>query len=453
MSLPTLHQLTQALREGRTDPVSLLEEALSKSHLSENIWVTLLPELALEQARASQLRWRNNQPLSPLDGIPIAWKDVFDIAGTVTTCGSQSRSQVPAARKNAELVERLQNLGMVSLGKTTMSELAYSGLGINAYSGTPHNPYSKDHAHIPGGSSSGSAAAVAAGIVASSMGSDTSGSSRIPAACYGLVGYKPSSARYPKAGMFPLAPSLDTAGPIARNMADIRLLDACLTGLQPSVNDTPCLPYRPSFVVPEGPFLAQVDQAVRAVFEQLINRLSAAGYTIERRNFSPYTKTLALFKQHGTLVAIESVQVHQQLLNTPSLQAQVDPRIISRLKRGLLISPASAQQIRAQRPELIASCHNALAEHEILLYPTIPISVPTQAPLEADETVFAECNATVLSHTMPSSYLDMPSLSLPAGFDRHGLPVGISLTMSNGQDLALLAAAQSLEPVITPLTN
>ena len=443
---PTLLELSQALERAQTNPVEILEQALDKAPHAQDAWISLLPELAMQQAKASQARWQAGKPLSPLDGIPIAWKDVFDLAGTATTCASLSRSQAPAASSDAALVHQLHELGMVSVGKTNMSELAYSGLGINPYSGTPHNPFDSQQARIPGGSSSGSAAVVHAGVVACAMGSDTSGSIRIPAAYYGLAGYKPSSARYPRQGMFPLAPSLDTAGPIAHTMADIRLLDACLLGLD-AHSSTSRLGFTPRFVVPDGRFLAQTAPAVQQVFQHALQSLKQAGYHVEHREFLPYTQTLDLFAEHGTLVAIESIEVHKELLDSPTLQ-RVDPRIVARLQRGRQIPPASAQLIRTQRQVYIQASLQALAPEEILIYPTVPVSPPLIAPLEHDPELFAQTNATVLSHTMPSSYLDMPTISLPAGLDSLGLPVGLSLSMRQNQDAALLEAAQHIEHII-----
>ena len=205
--------LGRRLASGELDAVALAEESLARARAAGPAFIAVTEERALREARASAARLRAGAPLGPLDGVPVAWKDLIDVAGVPTTAASALRRDAPPARADAPVVTRLAAAGMVCVGKTNLSELAYSGLGLNPHFGTPPNPYGA--ARIPGGSSSGSAVAVALGVVSCAIGTDTSGSIRVPAAFCGLVGFKPSAARVDRAAIQPLAPSLDSVGPLA----------------------------------------------------------------------------------------------------------------------------------------------------------------------------------------------------------------------------------------------
>lgn len=198
--------LASAFAERRSDPVQVLEHALEQAARSEHVFISLCSARARREAEAAAARWRDGQPLSLFDGVPLAWKDLFDVAGSVTTAAAEVRRDAPPALLDAHCVGRLSRAGMVSVGKTNLSEFAYSGLGLNPHFGTPINPHSDAQPRIPGGSSAGSAVAVATGIVPIAMGTDTAGSIRIPAAFNGLVGFRSSSRRYSRDGVFPLAP-------------------------------------------------------------------------------------------------------------------------------------------------------------------------------------------------------------------------------------------------------
>jgi len=436
-----------AFERGERTPLEVLEAvfaSIEKDGAPEHVFTALTRERAERAARASTERWRSNKPLGPLDGVPIVWKDVFDVAGTVTTCGSRVRAQAAPATADAELVRQLEAQGMVSIGKTTLSEFAYSGLGINPYPGTPRNPVDQVVARIPGGSSSGSAAAVALGWVPCGMGSDTSGSIRVPAAFQALVGFKPSHGRYSTQGMYPLAPSLDTAGPLVREVADACLLDEMLTGQT-------CEPAGPlsnwRFIVPTGRALAQASPEVQAVFEDVLARLSRAGAGIEHREFAPFELTRRIFEEHGTLVAVEATRVHEALMASSEF-LKVDPRIAARMRRGASLAQADRDIIETRRAPLAAMAGKDLAEREVLLYPTVSMTAPAMAPLEEDDEWFAQCNLQVLHNTMLGSYLDMPTLSLPAGPADDGLPVGVSLSAASGRDARLLGLGKAVQELL-----
>lgn len=232
-SLNDATALAEAFAQGRTDPVQVLEQALELAEVTPHVFISLCPARARREAEAAAARWRDGQPLSLFDGVPLAWKDLFDVAGTITTAAAQVRRDAPPANVDAPSVRQLCRAGLVSLGKTNLSEFAYSGLGLNPHFGTPINPHSDAQPRIPGGSSAGSAVAVAAGIVPIAMGTDTAGSIRIPAAFNGLVGYRATSRRYDRDGVFPLAHSLDSLGPLTRSVRDAWVVDGLLRGGDP----------------------------------------------------------------------------------------------------------------------------------------------------------------------------------------------------------------------------
>lgn len=434
---PGIEDLYQAYAAARRDPLDVFEEVSAQVLAPDappHIFTTLTLERARQAAQASAGRWREDRPLGPLDGIPVVWKDAFDMAGTVTSCGSRVMKYAAPAQADAALVSQLEKLGAVSIGKTTLSEFAYSGLGINPYPGTPRNPADPQAARIPGGSSSGSAVAVSLGWVPCGMGSDTSGSIRVPAALQGLVGFKPSHGRYATQGMYPLAPSLDTAGPLVRSVADACLLDTALTG-QACEQAGELSEW--SFIVPSGRALADNDEAVQAAFDAALERLARAGAKIMTREFRPYELTRQIFDEHGTLVAVEATKVHQALMASPEF-AKVDMRIAERMRKGAGLPQINQELIQGSRASLVRMADQHLADREVLIYPTVAMTAPKIVYLECDDDLFAECNLRVLRNTMLASYLDMPTLSLPAGLASDGLPVGLSLSMAAGRDARLL---------------
>lgn len=220
--------LARAYAVGDTDPESVLSRVFSSVHLAPNAIITLLKERAIQEAQHSADRWRAGNPLSIFDGVPIAYKDLFDIKGVRTTAGSLTQARALPATRDSAIVAQLRKMGMIAFAKTNLSEFAYSGLGLNPHYGTPQNTI--DAQCVVGGSSSGSAAVVGCGLAPVAMGTDTAGSVRIPAAFNGLVGHRSTRKRYNLSGVFPLASSLDTAGCISHTPLDAYLLDSLLLG-------------------------------------------------------------------------------------------------------------------------------------------------------------------------------------------------------------------------------
>ncbi|MBD9457154.1 amidase [Pseudomonas sp. PDM05] len=433
--------MAEDFASGRNDPVQVLEQALMHANMAPSVFISVSAERARREAQASAARWRAGQPLSVFDGVPLAWKDLFDVAGSVTTAGAAYRRNAPAAALDAPCVGLLCRAGMVSVGKTNLSELAYSGLGLNPHFGTPHNPSSSDQARIPGGSSSGSAVAVAAGIVPIAMGTDTAGSIRIPAALNGLVGYRSSSRRYSRDGVFPLSRTLDSLGPLTRSVRDALAIDDLLHGRRQTHSARSLKGLRL--------VLAQQDAepAVRNNLLHAVQRLKAAGALIEERECQAFQATLQLIRDHGWLGAFEAFALHEALLDSPDA-AHLDPRVRRRLEAARGLPASQLLHLTEARRRLQQQLADDL-DGALLITPTVAHVAPPLAPLEADDDLFIQTNLATLRLTMPGSFLDMPGVTLPSGRDALGLPTGLLLSAPTGEDARLLRAALSVESVLT----
>lgn len=439
--------LAAEFAQRRNDPVQVLEQALQQAERTPHVFIALSPTRARREAEAAAARWRDGQPLSALDGVPLAWKDLFDLAGSRTTAAAAVRREIAPALLDAHSVAQLSRAGLVSLGKTNLSEFAYSGLGLNPHFGTPLNPHSDAQPRVPGGSSSGSAVAVAAGIVPLAMGTDTAGSIRIPAAFNGLVGFRSSCRRYSRDGVFPLARSLDSLGPLTRSVRDAWLLDELLRGHDPR-QSPPVRSLAGQRVWVEQTVLedARVEPAVRANLLAAVERLRSAGALLEVRPLPAFQASLQLIADHGWLGAAEAFALHQSLLDSPEAE-HLDPRVRRRLEAARTM-PASQLLKLYQARRVLQQQLQAELDGALLLTPTVAHVAPPLAPLEADDSLFALTNLATLRLTMPGSLLDMPGVSLPSGRDAQGLPTGVLLSLPQGEDARLLRAALSVEAAL-----
>ncbi len=431
-----------ALRDGRLDPVELVQSCLARIAAADPaIFTVTLPERALAEARAARERLRAGLALGPLDGVPVAWKDLFDLSGRVTTAGSAVlRGDAPASA-DAALVAAAARAGMVTLGCLNMTEFAYSGIGLNPHYGTPGN--ARDRARVPGGSSSGCGVAVALGLVPLAIGSDTSGSIRIPAAFNGITGYKPSSGRYPMAGVFPLSPTLDVLGPLARDVGDCALVDAVLTGHAPA---PPTPPEALDIAVPRQVLLDDAEPAVLANFQASLQRLEAAGARLRRIDLPELAEVQALFARHGALVAPEALLLHRARINGPEA-ALMDRRVVRRLRQAEGISALDLLQLQNGRRRLSAAVAEKLGA-ALLACPTTPTVAMPIAPLEADDDAFFRANALTLRNTMLGSFLGWCGISIPNGSGEGDMPTGLLLSATGGRDRALLSAAMTAESIL-----
>ncbi len=440
--------LSVLLQSGALDPVTLAEAVLDRiaGYKDQSIFTEILWDRALHDARAASARIRSGRSLGLLDGIPLAWKDLFDTKGSVTKAGSVVLSDHAPAGQDAPVVKALADAGMVSVGRTNLSEFAFSGLGINPHYGTPHNPMSKDEPRIPGGSSSGSAVAVAAGLVPVAMGTDTGGSIRIPAAFNGIVGYKATRGRYAMDGIFPLASSLDSLGPLCRSVQDAIWVDAAMRGrTAPDIARTDIRGTK--LVVAETIVFDDAEAGVVEAFEQAIRRLQAAGVTVERRAFPVFAEVFELMARHGALVTAEAFALHKERLFGDAA-ARMDQRVVARARLGEKIAMTDYIAILKARRRLIGQFKESLNPGELIVHPTLPHVAPAIAPLVADDDLFFKINGKTLRNTLIGNFLDGCGVSIPCGTGDAGMPVGLLLSGQTGEDERLLSAALSLESLV-----
>jgi len=439
--------LSRAFAAGESDPVAIAEAALSKAASVPAVFLTTTPERARSEAAASARRWREGRPLSALDGVPVAWKDLFDVAGTITTAGSAVFAAHSPARDDAPLVAAGARAGMVCIGKTGLSEFAYSGLGLNPHFGTAVNPAVDGGRRVPGGSSSGAAVAVAMGIVPIAIGTDTGGSVRVPSAFNGLTGYRASVARYSREGMVALSATLDTSGPLAMDVADCVAFDAAIRGIEPlSPNERTTFAGMRFIVDPTLFERYSVTAAVAENFERFIAMLEQAGTVIERKPLATLAAVRDLMRDQGWLGGLEAFAVHRALLDSPDA-ARIDQRVRTRLEASRAVPSGRLEQLVARRTELIAEFAKEAAGATLVM-PTTPHVAPLLAPLEADADLFARVNLQTLAMTMLGSFLDTPAIAMPSGTDTDGLPTSVQIMRAQGDDDALLRIATALEAIV-----
>ncbi|WP_394831041.1 amidase [Pendulispora rubella] len=439
----TASELARAFRAGTTNPVEALEHYLEKAQATEHVFVALTAERARAEAAASAERWRKGTPRSALDGVPVAWKDLFDVRGTVTTAGAAVFTAHAPADRDAKLVELADRAGLVCLGKTNLVEFAYSGLGLNPHFGTPRNPHDAKVARVPGGSSSGSAVAVAVGAAPVAIGTDTAGSIRVPAAFNGLVGFKSSSRRYAQDGVFPLSRTLDSLGPLARSVEDCIALDAIFSGrTAPDLASVDLAQQR--FVVDEGVLHdARVEPAVRANLEAAVSDLRAHGVRVEARRVEALHEVLGLIERIGWLAAPEALVVHEALMASPDAE-RLDPRVRKRLELARNFPASDYVKLLWARERLVERVRHDL-DGAVVVLPTVAHVAPELAPLERDMDLFFKANFATLRLTMVGSFLDMPGVALPTGLDAAGLPTSFLLSVPSGDDERILSTALAVE--------
>lgn len=405
------------------------------------IFITVTAERARREAAASTARYRAGAPFGPLDGVPVAWKDLFDLAGTTTTAGSDVYRNAPPADADAVVVSRLAEAGMVSLGKVNLSEFAYSGLGLNPHFGTPRNPFDTKVHRAPGGSSSGSAVAVAAGLAPVAIGTDTGGSVRIPAAFNGLVGFKTAEGSIDKTGVFALSPTLDTVGPLARTVEDCLLLYSALSGATP-IDAKPADFSALHFVIPTNIVFDETEDAVVANFHALLAKLERKGAKIVERPVSAFD-AIGATAVHGNIVAAEAYFAHRALIESADV-ARVDPRVVSRILRGADMSAYDLLALQAKRAELRRALYADL-DGALLAFPTVAHTASPVAPLEADPELFHAVNIKTLRNTMLGNFLNLPGFAIPSGTDGNGLPTSFLISAPAGSETLLFAASLAVE--------
>ena len=435
------------IAKGGLDPVEVAEFFLDRIERdrANPSFILVTRERALKEAAASRKRHREGRAAGPLDGVPVAWKDLVDMAGERTTAGSALFAESPPKEKDAPIVTNLSAAGLVALGKTNLSEFAFSALGLNPHFGTPRNPCDAATPRIAGGSSSGSAVAVAAGLAPCAIGSDTGGSIRAPASFCGIVGFKTSEGRIDKRGVFPLSRTLDTIGPLARTVEDCVLIDMALRGRSGA-------PARPldlngvEFVVPDKTGIDDLDAAVAANLEAAMKRLAAAGAKVMSRPAPLIGAMRALTAQHGSLVAIEAYAEHRAILESADAQ-RMDRRVVRRAMGGR-VSGHDVIELQGGREDLIAALGDEL-KGALLVLPATPMTAPPIDALERDDELFRATNLRAIHYTFLGNLFRMCGLALPSGEDAAGLPTGVQFLAPEGNDDRLLSIGLSIEVALS----
>ena len=437
-------EIARTLAAGEISPVELTEFLLAQAdaQAGNNVFLNIMGERALAEARKSTNRLIEGRALSALDGVPIAFKDLFDIEGEVTSAGSLTREDARPARLDATAVARARAAGMVVLGKLNLTEFAYSGLGLNPHFGTPVNPRGSGKARVPGGSSSGSGVAVARGLVPVAIGTDTGGSVRIPASFNGIVGFKPSEGRLDKTGVFALSPSFDTVGPLARCVKDCILMDGVLrAGSEQEVAPRSIAGQR--VIIPQSVVLDGLDDAVAANFARSLKLLEQAGANIENSNFKIFSEVLRLGAEYGSIVGAEAFEQHHQLMESARSKL-VDVRVTARIKAGGEVSASNLSHLKRERYRLMGELE-ASAGDALILIPTTATTAPEIAPLEADDDLFHKTNNLALRNTSLGNFLNMAGLALPNGTDENGMPTSLLVSTTAGRDDLLLRFGLEIE--------
>jgi len=446
MPNPTLAALADDLAAGRTTARKLVEECIARiadpAGEGQRTFIHVDKEAALETADAmDRLRKAHAEP-TRFAGIPVSIKDLFDIRGQVTRAGSRALEDSAPADKDATVVARLRRAGFVVIGRTNMTEFAYSGIGINPHYDTPKSAWQRSVGHVPGGSSSGAAVSIADRMAYGALGTDTGGSCRIPAAYNGIVGYKPTQRRVPLDGGVPLSFSLDSFGPLANSVQCCATLDAVLADEQLAmIQRRPIKGMR--LAVPTTVALDDLDDAVAKTFERSLATLSRAGALIEHIDV-PEFLDVGVMNAKGGFAAAESYAWHRYLLTSKG--DDYDPRVSSRILRGEGISASEYIDLLNARRSLIARIALRLAPYDALALPTTANTPPKIADL-ADDKAFTVANLRSLRNCTLINMIDGCAISLPA--HREGeVPVGLMLASTGGSDRRIFELALGMEGAI-----
>ena len=443
---PTLASLAHDLCTGRTSARKLVDECLGRiadeKGEGRRTFIHVDKEAAIEAAEAmDRLRAAKAAP-SPFAGIPVSIKDLFDIRGQVTRAGSRALEDSPPAEADAPVVARLRRAGFIVIGRTNMTEFAYSGIGINPHYGTPKGAWNRAVGHVPGGSSSGAAVSVADGMAYGALGTDTGGSCRIPAAYNGIVGFKPTQRRIPLDGGVPLSFSLDSFGPLARSVRCCAVMDAVLA-------NEPVVPLQPRpirgmrLAVPTTVVLDDLDNAVAQTFERALAALSREGALIERIEM-PEFLDVGIMNAKGGFAASESYAWHRYLI--ASHGDVYDPRVRNRIMRGEGMSAADYIDLLGARRSMIARAEKRIAPYDALVMPTTANTPPRIADL-ADDKAFTAANLLALRNCSMINVMDGCAISLPAHRESE-VPVGLMLAATGGADRRIFELAAAMEGII-----
>ncbi len=443
----TLIDLAAKLERRKLTSRQLVEHCLTNIDNStgegKRAFLAVYRERALAEADAADAARKAGRHSSPFCGIPLSIKDLFDVAGEVTRAGSHALDESAPAGRDAAIVDRLRKAGFVIVGKTNMTEFAYSGLGINAHYDTPASPWDRSRRLIPGGSSSGAAVSVSDDMAAGAIGTDTGGSTRIPAALCGITGFKPTQSRIPLDGCTPLSSSLDSIGPLANTVTCCAVLDSIMAGGSGETEEAfPQVGLR--LGVLEGFATEDLDDEVADAFRNTLNRLTKRGVMMKSITL-PELEAYSAHVNRGSLIGGEAYAWHRPLLETR--RDFYDPWVRARIEACETFSAADYVDTVARRASCKAATAQRTAAFDALVLPTVPLLARPIADLTADTDETRRTNLMYLRNTSIANTLDAPAISIPCQ-QTDCAPVGLMLMGHHGRDRQLLSIAQSLEGII-----
>ena len=443
---PTLEELAQQLAEGETTSERLVEDCLARiddpSGEGAATFLGVSRESARATARGMDLLRKSGAAPSRFAGIPISVKDLFDLAGEVTRAGSLVLKDASAAKGDALAVARLKAAGFIIVGRTNMTEFAFSGIGINPHYGTPKNVFDRVHGRVPGGSSSGAAISITDLMAHGALGTDTGGSCRIPAAFNGIVGYKPTARRVPLDGAFPLSTTLDSIGPLARSVSCCAILDAVLAGVPPKA------PLMRSvrglrIAIPKAYVMNDMDADVAGAFASTLALLEQNGAVLTELSF-PEIDAIPSANSKGGFAAPESLSTHRAYI--ASSAALYDNRVLTRIERGHEQSAVDYIELMRERARIVRAFEDRMADYDCFAYPTTPIIAPPISAFDRDED-FARLNMLVLRNPAVINFLDGCAISLPMT-KPPAAPTGLMLACPGGEDHRLFEIAAGVESLL-----
>jgi len=439
----TALELGAGIAEKQIDPVALTDHFLARIEAGDGerrVYITPTPARARAEAQAASARAAAGLRLGPLDGVPMSWKDLTDTAGTRTTFGSALfRDRVPEA--DALLLQRATRAGMVCLGKTNLSEFAYSGLGINPTFGTPANAADPAVERVPGGSSSGAGVSVGRGLAPAAIGSDTGGSVRIPAAVNGVVGLKTTVGVLPLDGIMALSPTLDTIGPLTRDVADANAVFAVLNGSRPfDLRGASLTGVR--LLKPTDIAYSELDATVSAAIAAALDRLADAGAEIVEAPVPEFAEAFEVVAAHGNIISAEGYAIWRDLLDARSDEMYWG--IYSRFALAKNLSGIDAERAHILLKDVRRRYHARAAGFAAAVLPTCPRVAPPIAPLRDDPAAYDDANLALTRNTRLGNLMEACAVTIPCQRPDE-LPVGLqfmALPRREGAVLRLAAAAE-----------
>jgi len=440
-------EVSELLRKRSISPVELTNDCLARIEKLDpplNAFITVTADAALTQARQAEKEIQQGQWRGPLHGIPLALKDIIDTTGIRTTAASALfKDRVPT--DDAEVVRRLKGAGATLLGKQNLHEFAYGGSSVVSYYGAVHNAWNR--AHVPGGSSGGSATAVAAGLCYGALGTDTGGSIREPAALCGVVGLKPTYGRVSIRGVIPLSRSLDHVGPLARTVSDVAVILQVIAGHDPKDTnsaDVPAADYvaalhgRPELMrigVPRKFFYEDLDQEVASAVEQALSVLKTYATSIRELELAVPTDR--------TLLAAEAYAYHAEFIaRSPALY---QPETLRRIRSGADISAADILERRRELQQARLEIGEVFKSVDVLVTPATAVPAPSAAELTQNPDLLRPREILLLRNTRPVNIWGLPAISVPCGFTQAGLPIGLQIIGPHWGEAKVLRLAYAYE--------